>query len=538
MSTRLSHTSTPVGQQDHAHRFIELALSFLLLLLTSSQISAQTAPAYCIPVQPACSASSALIASFYSDADYDTLEPQISTTNTCSDTPNPGYTLFPTTVARNTQLMRVGREYLLSVITTQPANISVWIDYDQDGKLEAGEWKAFTPQYQMPNKYYCNVQIPTSAVLGTTRMRLRSRALGKPNGAADACTAFDSGETEDYTVQLLRCRDLGLTMTSSRPCLGGTYTASGSGLGAGATYEWTGPQGFRATTASISIPNVTPEMEGQYILRGRLVGQGGTCEYVNAVDLRITPAPGPAVRAEGPARVCAGTPVKLRADGAGFSTPFSSQIQYKWSTGATTSSITVNQGGTYSVTITTYCGTATSPPFTVTIDPRGTPATPTVTAAVEATGTRLRSSAAAGNQWRRNGQVLTGETNQTILVPPNSPIQEYTVVVTSACGTPSAPSALPVVTSSASGGPAGALVTVQPNPALEGKWTVTLLGYRLTTHLRVRDALGRSLYEAHVKPSATSATTHLVDLPQVPAGIYLLEVSTAQSTELRRLLKQ
>ncbi|MBK8613841.1 MAG: T9SS type A sorting domain-containing protein [Flavobacteriales bacterium] len=54
--------------------------------------------------------------------------------------------------------------------------------------------------------------------------------------------------------------------------------------------------------------------------------------------------------------VCAGEVVELRAN-AGLS--------YQWSTGATTNSIMAGVG-TYTVAVTTYCGTATSAPFTVT----------------------------------------------------------------------------------------------------------------------------------------------------------------------------
>lgn len=64
--------------------------------------------------------------------------------------------------------------------------------------------------------------------------------------------------------------------------------------------------------------------------------------------------------------VCAGEQVRLRA------TPGTS---YQWSTGATSSSIMAGPG-TYTVTVTSYCGTVTSAPFTVAALPQPTaPAT-------------------------------------------------------------------------------------------------------------------------------------------------------------------
>jgi hypothetical protein len=87
------------------------------------------------------------------------------------------------------------------------------------------------------------------------------------------------------------------------------------------------------------------------------------------------------------ATVCAGQSVTLTAT-AGSSTV--------WSTGATTQSITVSQAGTYTATVTTYCGTAASAPFVLTVNP--TPNAPVAdndtvcvgqTATLTAAGTNL-----------------------------------------------------------------------------------------------------------------------------------------------------
>jgi hypothetical protein len=60
---------------------------------------------------------------------------------------------------------------------------------------------------------------------------------------------------------------------------------------------------------------------------------------------------------QGSTTLCGGQQVELKAT-TGFS--------YLWSTGDTTQSIMVDQPGTYSVTVTTYCGTAASSPITIT----------------------------------------------------------------------------------------------------------------------------------------------------------------------------
>ena len=68
---------------------------------------------------------------------------------------------------------------------------------------------------------------------------------------------------------------------------------------------------------------------------------------------------------------------------------------YLWSTGATTQSIEVNTSGTYSVTVTTYCGTVTSAPFNVTVIPN--PNDPTVTSATICQGQSATISANASS---------------------------------------------------------------------------------------------------------------------------------------------
>ncbi len=77
-------------------------------------------------------------------------------------------------------------------------------------------------------------------------------------------------------------------------------------------------------------------------------------------------APMATITCDEQAYVCEGEQVKLRA---------SAGLSYQWSTGATTNSIMAGPG-TYTVTVTTYCGTATSLPYTVT--ELAQPAPPTV----------------------------------------------------------------------------------------------------------------------------------------------------------------
>lgn len=85
--------------------------------------------------------------------------------------------------------------------------------------------------------------------------------------------------------------------------------------------------------------------------------------------------------------LCSGEQVVLTCQNAGYT--------YLWSTGATTRSITVDQGGNYTVTVTNPCGTMTSAPYTVTVLSATAPVTTGAvlsapgTATLTATGTDL-----------------------------------------------------------------------------------------------------------------------------------------------------
>jgi hypothetical protein len=78
--------------------------------------------------------------------------------------------------------------------STMQQEARVWIDYNQNGVFDANELVA-----NFPRSYSdIAIQIPTTALLGVTRMRVSLKTLGAPT----ACEVFDRGEVEDYTVNI------------------------------------------------------------------------------------------------------------------------------------------------------------------------------------------------------------------------------------------------------------------------------------------------------------------------------------------------
>jgi hypothetical protein len=152
-----------------------------------------TTGCYCYPVSPLCNASDYIIS-----VSMNTL---LNISN--CDTLNlySGYSFYP--ASTTTTSIKGGLSYTLTVTTNSNNIISAWIDYNRNNVYEASEWYqvSTTSASTVPNTI--NFTVPGNATPGPTGMRIRSRGTGNPNGAADACTDFFSGESEDYEITIL-----------------------------------------------------------------------------------------------------------------------------------------------------------------------------------------------------------------------------------------------------------------------------------------------------------------------------------------------
>lgn len=152
------------------------------------------------------------------------------------------------------------------------------------------------------------------------------------------------------------------TITASGPlmfCQGDSVVLTSS---AGDTYQWSNG----ATTQSITVLS-----GGSYSLT--VTSAAGCLSPPSAVTVVIVnPNPStPVITTNGPVTFCQGGSVQLSASGTG---------SFLWSNGATTSSITVNASGTFTVQITdvNQCVSSVSVPTVVTVNPL--PPTPVITA--------------------------------------------------------------------------------------------------------------------------------------------------------------
>ncbi len=89
-------------------------------------------------------------------------------------------------------------------------NISVWIDYNQNGTFETSEKLGNVTIEPTPATGAINFTVPETATPGPTRMRVREVWN---NSSFDACSSYGYGETEDYNVNIIgQDKTLNLTL--------------------------------------------------------------------------------------------------------------------------------------------------------------------------------------------------------------------------------------------------------------------------------------------------------------------------------------
>ena len=131
--------------------------------------------------------------------------------------------------------------------------VGLWVDWNQDGDFnDAGETLAQTSTASA-SPYSNTFTIPATALIGTTRLRIRTTTLGTPQ----SCGFDANGETEDYTINVLgpcTAAPLANIATSSYvicPLTTQVITATVPTVQLGTSYQWQ-----QSTTAGGPYTNV------------------------------------------------------------------------------------------------------------------------------------------------------------------------------------------------------------------------------------------------------------------------------------------
>ena len=165
--------------------------TFLLTILSFLFISSQYASAqYCTPTQDECGVTIENVNVLGDDTPID---------NSSGCTAS-GYTDYTSQITN----MEVGATYNASVLcdpgNSASANVYIWIDWNQNGSLDDANDLVYNSSVVGGIATNFTVNVPVDAVLGNTRLRLRTTAAISVGYTPCGNTAV--GESEDYTINV------------------------------------------------------------------------------------------------------------------------------------------------------------------------------------------------------------------------------------------------------------------------------------------------------------------------------------------------
>jgi subtilisin-like proprotein convertase family protein len=218
--------------------------------------------------------------------------------STCGTGPPAGYSNYTTTVAAPTVYSGAANPITVDAPATWTEGVCVWIDYNQNGQFETTEYTSLGNKPAGQTSVTGNIAIPSTALNGTTRMRVRIRFAGVFTNT-QACTGSTFSETEDYNVTIAPCVPVTITgaPSSSTIVCGASTSFTVTTAGTLPAYSWqyrTSASGIwqtvtnggiysGATTATLTLTDVSQAFSGyQY----RALVTGGC----SAVDFTTPPA--------------------------------------------------------------------------------------------------------------------------------------------------------------------------------------------------------------------------------------------------------
>jgi len=172
-------------------------------------------------------------------------------------------------VCTNQTTLIAGNPYLLKV-TTQAVSekVSVWIDYNNDGVLNASNELIFNSTNPLNNiiTHTMVVHTPTNAILNTP---LRLRVSDDYTSLTNSCANHTYGQTEDYTVRFtaVTAKPLANFYSNTRITPINSYVNFyDSSLNAPTSYRWEF-QGGTPSTSTTQNPNIYYSAAGTYSVK-------------------------------------------------------------------------------------------------------------------------------------------------------------------------------------------------------------------------------------------------------------------------------
>lgn len=257
-----------------------------------------------------------------------------------------------------------------------------------------------------------------------------------------------------------------------------------------------------------------------------VVDANGCTGVSDTVIITVAPVVAPVITPNGPTTFCEGGAVVLSAP-AGFST-------YFWSNGATTREITVQDGGTYSVTVTSAAMCESSSlPTDVTVNPL--PARPTITRHGDVL--TANSSVAQTYQWYHDGTMVPGATQQTLAVS-QSGVYRVEITDDNSCGAISDGFNVALTDVAEGDVTAGRLpVHIFPNPT-NGQFTIEADLYEVgPVHIELVNTIGEVVFSADELYTGGTFKTN-VNMGTLANGMYNVVITSGSERWTVRLVRQ
>jgi hypothetical protein len=197
--------------------------------------------------------------------------------NTGTSCTTGGYADYTGNSALTTTLGQ-GGSYSLTVdlrINAASSQAGVWIDFDHSGTFDASEYTLLgtgpaTGFGTLNTSFTATISVPAGALLGPTRMRVRSNngSLGSTQACSTGAANY-FGEVEDYLITISTssaCSGTPPTVTATSSatgvCAGTGFSLSATGIAAGTTglsYQWQSrPAGSTGAFSDLGSPQAGP----------------------------------------------------------------------------------------------------------------------------------------------------------------------------------------------------------------------------------------------------------------------------------------
>ncbi|MCW3085444.1 MAG: hypothetical protein JWP12_2810 [Bacteroidetes bacterium] len=348
-----------------------------------------------------------------------------------------------------------------------------------------------------PNSFNSTLQNPVIAGASTLASGTYTLTVTTPSATCTATTVVTINQTPAAPAP-----------TNNGPICSGSSLDFNTAAVAGATYNWTGPNGFIASTQSPSIPGATNLATGTYSLTISANGCTSPIGSTTAVVNNTPATPVPSINGSTtPAAICAGSTITLTSNnigGASYSWTGPNGFTASVRNPAALTSATPAMGGTYSLTVTV--SGCTSPVATVSIIVNPIPAAPTAadTSICSNTAATLTATAPGGTyDWydaAAGGTLLFSGASYT--TPALTATTTYFVQSTmSGCTGPRTP-----VTANVSA--SFTVVTIPDDSICSGaSFTLGLTTPSSGTFTYNWDAPGSPSFSASTSPVVTPATT-------------------------------